>query len=230
MKEFLSTNDIEFEGRDIDTDPEALEEVRQLGYAVAPVTVIGDRVLRGFQPRELSQALGLKPKETEVLNSEAAEMFDKLLAAVIRAIRQIPDERLGDKLPVRDQVTREFAYHISRWVELVLEALPTGKFDDKPFLNFGPESERFQSADDIAKYGEQVRAKLKACFHNYTPEQLNSPIDAFSGPTTFSGLLRLAGEHTAHHLKQLYASLPVFGVEPREPLSEEDFERVQTPQ
>jgi glutaredoxin len=230
VKELLSNNGIEFEDRDI-ADPEAREELRQLGYATVPTTAIGERVLRGFQPRELSQALGLEPKQVEALGSEAVEIFDRLLAAVIRATRQIPDERLGEKLPARqDWVTREFAYHIPRWLELVLEALPTGKFDDKPFLNFGPESEKFQSVDEIARYGEQVRARLKACFHSCTPEQLDSTIEAFSGPTTFSGLLRQAEEHTAHHLKQLYASLSAFGVEPREPFSEEDFEKVKPQQ
>jgi hypothetical protein len=169
----------------------------------------------------------LNPREAKVLNPEATEMFDRLLDAIIRAIRQIPEESLGNKLPVRDWVTREFVYHIFRWVEIMLEAFPARKLEDKPFLNFGPESEKFQSVDEIAEYGEQVRARLKAFLQSCTPEQLASPIDAYSGPTTFSGLLCLTEGHTAHHLKHLYVSLPVFGVEPEEPFSEEDFERIQ---
>lgn len=41
---------IDYDVIDLSEDPEALEYVRSLGYAQAPVVVAGDRYWGGFQP------------------------------------------------------------------------------------------------------------------------------------------------------------------------------------
>ncbi len=58
-QEFLAMNGIEFETRDITKDPRALEELKQLGYAATPVTVINGESVVGFDPGKLKQLLGI---------------------------------------------------------------------------------------------------------------------------------------------------------------------------
>ncbi len=58
-QEFLAENGIEFETRDITKDPQALEQLKKLGYAATPVTVIDGESVVGFDPRKLKQLLGL---------------------------------------------------------------------------------------------------------------------------------------------------------------------------
>ncbi len=52
-------NGIEFETRDITKDPRALEELKQLGYAATPVTVINGESVVGFDPGKLKELLGI---------------------------------------------------------------------------------------------------------------------------------------------------------------------------
>ncbi len=57
-QEFLAENGIVFETRDITKDPQALEQLKKLGYAATPVTVIDGESVVGFDPGKLKQLLG----------------------------------------------------------------------------------------------------------------------------------------------------------------------------
>ena len=58
-KEFLSRNRIQFIERNIVQEPEALQELRRLGYMTTPVTLVDGEVIVGFDEEKLSKALGL---------------------------------------------------------------------------------------------------------------------------------------------------------------------------
>ena len=58
-KEFLSQKGIPFVERNIVQEPEALEELRRLGYMTTPVTLVDGDVIVGFDQEKLSRALGL---------------------------------------------------------------------------------------------------------------------------------------------------------------------------
>ena len=57
MKEFLSRSGREFVVRNVDEDPEAFNELVALGLMTIPVTLIGDRVVRGYDEKKLRSAL-----------------------------------------------------------------------------------------------------------------------------------------------------------------------------
>lgn len=59
-KEFLSRKGVQFTDRNIAQDPEALAELRRLGYMTTPVTVVDGEVIVGFDQEKLSRALGLE--------------------------------------------------------------------------------------------------------------------------------------------------------------------------
>ena len=58
-KEFLSCKGIQFIERNIVEDPEALKELRRLGYMTTPVTTVDGDVIVGFDEERLSKVLGL---------------------------------------------------------------------------------------------------------------------------------------------------------------------------
>lgn len=60
-KEFLSHKGVQFTERNIVQDPEALHELRRLGYMTTPVTVVDGDVVVGFDEEKLAKALGLDP-------------------------------------------------------------------------------------------------------------------------------------------------------------------------
>jgi glutaredoxin 3 len=58
-QEFLANKGIAFVNRDITKEPQALEELRKLGYLTTPVTVIDGEIVIGFDQRKLEQILGI---------------------------------------------------------------------------------------------------------------------------------------------------------------------------
>lgn len=57
VKEFLSRAGVAFVARDIDEDETAYDELMALGVRTIPATVIGERVIRGFDEPALREAL-----------------------------------------------------------------------------------------------------------------------------------------------------------------------------
>jgi glutaredoxin len=57
VKEFLSRAGYTFEGKNIEEDDRAYDEVLALGARVVPVTVIDGRVVMGYDPAKLREAL-----------------------------------------------------------------------------------------------------------------------------------------------------------------------------
>ncbi len=60
VKEYLSREHVSFEDRDITSDELAISELQKLGFMTTPVTVIGEKVIVGFDQQKLSEALNLK--------------------------------------------------------------------------------------------------------------------------------------------------------------------------
>jgi glutaredoxin len=59
-KAWLSEQGIDFEDRDVTEDPDAMNELQEMGYFSTPVTVIGDDVVVGFDKGKLQTLLDLK--------------------------------------------------------------------------------------------------------------------------------------------------------------------------
>ena len=57
VKEFLSQKHVPFEERDITKDPSAIAELQTMGFMTTPVTVIGEKVIVGFDQAKLDEAL-----------------------------------------------------------------------------------------------------------------------------------------------------------------------------
>lgn len=57
MKEFLSRRGVAFTVRLVDEDDAAYDALLALGYRSVPVTVVGETVVRGYDPAALTSAL-----------------------------------------------------------------------------------------------------------------------------------------------------------------------------
>lgn len=60
MKEYLSHEHVSLVDRDITVDPSAISELQKLGFMTTAVTVIGEKVIVGFDPQKLTEALTLE--------------------------------------------------------------------------------------------------------------------------------------------------------------------------
>jgi len=57
VKEFLSRERVPFEAYNVDEDDRAYDDLIARGFRVVPVTIIGDRVLTGYDPAALAAAV-----------------------------------------------------------------------------------------------------------------------------------------------------------------------------
>lgn len=57
MKEFLSRERVRFSVRNVDEDEGACDELVARGWRSVPVTFVGSRAVRGFDPDGLARAL-----------------------------------------------------------------------------------------------------------------------------------------------------------------------------
>ena len=57
--EFLSRNNVEFTEKNIRTNPDALQELIELGSQGTPTTVIDGEVIIGFDRQKIAEKLGL---------------------------------------------------------------------------------------------------------------------------------------------------------------------------
>jgi glutaredoxin len=57
VKEFLSRAGVRYVARNVDEDDAAYRELVAKGWRSVPVTLVGDRAIRGYDPRALREAL-----------------------------------------------------------------------------------------------------------------------------------------------------------------------------
>jgi glutaredoxin-like protein NrdH len=57
VKELLSREGVPFTAYNVDEDEHAYDELLARGWRTVPVTVIGERMLKGFNPVELADAI-----------------------------------------------------------------------------------------------------------------------------------------------------------------------------
>ena len=64
MKELLSREAVPFTAYNVDEDEHAYDELIARGWRTVPVTIIGQRALRGFNPVELADAIAEWRRQT----------------------------------------------------------------------------------------------------------------------------------------------------------------------
>jgi glutaredoxin 3 len=57
VKALLSRERVPFTARNVDEDDRAYDELIERGFRTVPVTIIGDRIVKGFDEAALSNAL-----------------------------------------------------------------------------------------------------------------------------------------------------------------------------
>ncbi|SMO83799.1 glutaredoxin family protein [Melghirimyces algeriensis] len=57
VKRFLRDHGVEFEVRDCGSNPQYLEEVKEMGFLGVPVTVVNGEAIQGLQPEKLNEYL-----------------------------------------------------------------------------------------------------------------------------------------------------------------------------
>jgi len=223
---------VPFEAKDVINDPAALRELQSLGFKSVPVTLVGNRVAVGFNPRALCQLLGLRAEPNEGTRDVAwfQQKLEMLLDAMVCATRQLSPSLL-DLVPQGSQGTlRELIYHALNQPWLCIKTLQGIPFTHEALTKQPEEARRFKTPDELAKFGQGIIAETSRWAKGAAPADLQRPISTHFGEITFGELLDVSAlGHAAHHLRQMYAIFGQLGIEPESPLKEQDLKGIPVP-
>jgi glutaredoxin len=226
-KEFLSRRGIPFEGMDVENDPEARAALTALGYKAVPVVAAGDRAVAGWNPTRLAALLGLTDFEERTAPAEEmVRSLELILDGALRAVRQVPDDRLGLRSPDRDRPLRQLAHHVFNVVEVATDADILGRLDHAWLVGDVPAQ---RSAERIARYGEAVRAKFTSWYQEIDPAAFDREIETSDGPRSLGLVFERTRSHAAQHLRQLYEFLRWCEIEPDRPLGRDELRGIDLP-
>jgi len=226
-KEFLSRRGIPFEPMDVENDPRAREALAALGYRAVPVVQAGDRSMVGWNPTRLAALLGVTSfRETAAPAEDLIRSLEVVLDAALRAVRQVPDDRLTMRSPDRDRPLRQLAHHIFNIVEVGVDADILGRYHVAALVGDVPAQ---TTAERIARYGEMVLAKLTSWYREIDQAAFDRPIYTDDGPRPLALVFERTRGHAAQHLRQVYEFLRWCDIEPDRPLTREDLKGIDLP-
>src|SRR5688572_19693570 len=127
-KAMLSRRGVEFDVRDIENDPTALEELRSLGLMSVPVVRKGDKYVHGWNPTRVGELVGFEGREVSTTPEQMLSSMRTILDATIRAVAQVPSEMLTWASPDRDRPLRQLLHHMFRYYELGVDVDILGEF------------------------------------------------------------------------------------------------------
>ena len=217
---------MQFEGFDVEAQPERRRDLEPFGGPRVPATIVGDRVVHGWNPKALAELVGARYDEREPLApAELAWRLDAVLAATQRAIRQIPREHLGMKAPGRDRTVRQLGFHIFRLSVAFADTREQGYLSEQVFEENAPPE--MADGDAVAQYGDGVRRRLRE--YSARPGWCDGAVSTYYGPQSTHDFMERTTWHAAQHLRQIYWFLERMGVVAHAPLTDTDLEGLPLP-
>jgi uncharacterized damage-inducible protein DinB len=215
-------------------DEAARAYLHSRGITALPVTIIDDdEVIIGYYPKKLIPALKL---DIEVdLSGKTrwlAEKYDTVLGATLRAIRQLCDEQVQQRLPWRERWTlRDLLMHVLSFPELAWLSHRHGSMSTEDMRASDMRLRDAKTCDAMAAYGEGVRQHIIAFLQSNDTAAFDRVVPAhYGGEVTVLELLTIILSHSTHHLKQAYWFIAhELGVPLVNPVTDEDLEGIATP-
>ena len=201
-----------------------------LGAKSIPVVSKGDAFVFAQSIGDVAEFLELDVDTKPQLSpQELFEKYDMILGAAARHIRQIPDDQLGGKLLDRDRTYRELTYHVFRIAEALMDTADGGELTVS-YYHDNPPAE-MQTIEQIASFGDDVRARLKAWWDGYSHKDGTAIVDTYFGKKPLHEVLERSTWHSGQHVRQIVMAMTEFmGIEPDNPLTDKDFTGLPLPE
>ncbi len=204
-----------------------MDLLRELGARSIPVVSRGKDFVFAQVISDVAAFLGLDEDTGPALSMpELAARLDAVLAAAARYVAQVPDDRLGDKLPGRDRAYRVLFHHVFNIADVTIAALESGRPLTYEALTAAPPDD-MQTSAAIAAYGEGVRARV-ARWWQAGPKP--DPVETYYGAHSLHEVLERTTWHPAQHVRQLMLIHEMLGIDTDGPLGAEDFRGLPIPE
>ena len=204
-----------------------MDQLRALGARSIPVVSRGEDFVFAQAISDVVAFLGLdEDVGPELTMQQLAAKLDMVLAAAARYVAQVPDERLGDKLPGRDRAYRVLFHHIFNIADSTVAAIESGRPVNYEDLTALPPDD-MQTVADIVAYGEDVRARVARWWESGSKPD---PVDTYYGSHSLHEVFERTTWHPAQHVRQLMLIHEMLGIETDGPLGAKDFRGLPLPE
>jgi hypothetical protein len=213
-------------------DPTGRDQLLKLGARTVPVLAKGAQYIFCQNLEDVAEFVGLEGTGHTPLPPETLiTKWIVVLRAAQRYLRQIPNERLGERvIQNRDRSIRLMGHHIFRIAEAFLETA----VDDVEYwannANIPPAEGTFTTAEEIACYGDRVIERVEDWWGNLEDKSCQQKVKTFYGTPPMHQLFERSTWHSAQHTRQMIAVLERFGIEPDRPLAAEDLAGLPLPE
>lgn len=213
-------------------DPGGQEQLLRFGARTVPVLARGEQYIYCQNIDDVAEFVGLEASgHTPLAPASLVRKWENVLQAAQRYIRQIPDDRLSERvIDNRDRSIRLMGHHIFRIGEAFLETV----IDDIEYrvsnANVPPADGTCVTGAQIVQYGETILKRLENWWNELKDLSCSQRIKTFYGTPPMHQLLERSTWHSAQHTRQLIAVLERFGIEPDRRLTAEDLAGLPLPE
>ncbi len=197
-----------------------------------PVVTRGDRFVFGQNLEDVAEFVGLEGTgHTPLPSAKLIEKWVNVLRAAQRFLRQLPSERLNERVIAnRNRSIRLMCHHIFRIGEAFLEAAEDGVEYTIQLATVPPKDGTYTTGDEIERYGDAVIARLDQWWAGLADKSCAQKAKTFYGLQPLHQLLERSTWHSAQHVRQLTAVLERLGLEPNGRLTPEDLAGLPLPE
>jgi hypothetical protein len=208
------------------------ERLLKLGVRNVPVVSKGDQYVFGQNLEDVAEFVGLQGTGHKPLPpDQLIRKWTNVLAAAQSLIRQIPDDKINDRvIPNRDRAIRLLCHHVFRIGEAFLETATKGVNYAVQHANVPPADGTYTTGKEIAGYGDEVTQRLEQWWSGLADKSCTQKVPTFYGPQPMHTLLERSTWHSAQHARQLTAVLERYGIEPSRRLSAEELAGLPLPE
>jgi glutaredoxin len=229
-KEFLTRQGVDYESINVHGNPAGMEALRALGARSVPIVARGRDFVYAQSLADVVRFLELDIRlHDKLAPQQLVDKLDLVLAAAVRYVRQIPAERLDKPFRNRNRPVRLLAHHVFRIPEAFLEAMRDGRELSYELIMQPPE-DALRTTEDLARYGEGVRAAVRAWWQGYPDKGCERMMDTYFGRHRVHEVLERSAWHPAQHARQLMLLLEELGIEPQGRLSAQDLAGLPLPE
>jgi len=210
-------------------DAESMAKLTRLGVRTVPVVSRGDKYVFAQNLREVFKFLGLSDDgKKQLAPAELAQRIEIVLSTAERLVSQIPDDKLGDKLPNRNRSYLELGHHAIRVAEAFVEAAKGAELTTASLAVPPPTGMR--TGKDIAAYGAAVRGRVATWWQGLADKSARQQVATYYGPQVLHDVMERSTWHSAQHVRQIAMVVENLGIAPDRPLTAKETAGLPLPE
>ena len=214
----MSVRGIAFESVNVLEDG-GMDKLRALGARSIPIVAKDGKFVFAQVIKDVVDFLELNEDTGPALSpAELAARYDRVAAAAVSSVRQMPDAALENMLPNRPRSWRVLMHHMFQIPVEFMDSLAENRVLDYENLVAAPPEDMTTSAQ-IADFGEAMHRRFNAWWRDEGASlDYSKPFEAYFGTTTLHEMFERTVWHSTQHVRQVQNLLEQQGIAPADKL------------